>query len=94
MGSTSTESSKSARGISRVQLDLPADKVEQLDKLAREAGFATRKELFNNALTLLQWAVKETRRGRSIASVDEANERFTELHMPFLTGLSQQAPQK
>ncbi|WP_369943058.1 hypothetical protein [Xanthomonas medicagonis] len=81
---------RSGRSVTRVQLDLPSDRVDQLDQLVNEAGFATRKELFNNALALLQWAVKEARRGRAIASVDEANDRFTELNMPFLSELSHQ----
>jgi len=83
-----------AARITRVQLDLPAERVAQLDRLADEAGFSTRKDLFNNALALLQWAVKETRRGRAIASVDEKAERFTELNMPFLSEISHQAAQK
>jgi hypothetical protein len=94
MSTSAKEPLKSGQGVSRVQLDLPTEKVEQLDRLAAEVGFATRKDLFNNALTLLQWAVKESRRGRAIASVDQANERFTELHMPFLSDLSHQAAQK
>lgn len=88
------EQPRSGRGVTRVQLDLPAERVEQLDRLAGEAGFSTRKDLFNNALALLQWAVKEARRGRAIASVDEANDRFTELNMPFLSDLSHQAAQR
>lgn len=88
------EQPKPGRGVTRVQLDLPVERVEQLDRLAGEAGFSTRKDLFNNALALLQWAVKEARRGRAIASVDEANDRFTELNMPFLSDLTHQAAQK
>ena len=88
------EQPKPGRGVTRVQLDLSAERVEQLDRLAGEAGFSTRKDLFNNAFALLQWAVKEARRGRAIASVDEKAERFTELNMPFLSELSHRAEQK
>ena len=72
----------------RVQLDLPVHRVEVLDRLALEAGLSTRKDLMSNALTLLQWAVKEVRRGRVIASVDDKEGRMIELHMPFLSALS------
>jgi metal-responsive CopG/Arc/MetJ family transcriptional regulator len=88
------EQPRSGRGVTRVQLDLPTDRVDQLDRLVNEAGFSTRKDLFNNALALLQWAVKEARRGRAIASVDEANDRFTELNMPFLSELSHEVASK
>lgn len=88
------EQPRSGRGVTRVQLDLSTERVDQLDRLVGEAGFSTRKDLFNNALALLQWAVKEARRGRAIASVDEANDRFTELNMPFLSELSHQGVPK
>lgn len=94
MSEAVSENPKPGRGAVRVQLDLSAERVAQLDRLVGEAGFSTRKELFNNALALLQWAVKEARRGRTIASVDEANDRFTELNMPFLSDVSHQAAER
>src|SRR6266513_240513 len=75
----------------RVQLVLPAERVRMLDQLAAEAGLATRKDLFNNALTLLNWAVREVKRGRVIASVDESTQRFTELHIPMLDAVASNA---
>lgn len=80
---------KPERRLVRVQLDLPQEQVQQLDRLVEEAGLGTRKDLFNNALALMNWAVRELRRGRAIASVDEQAERFTELQMPFFSALSQ-----
>lgn len=94
MAEAEMESPRSGRDTTRVQLDLPTKRVEQLDRLLSEAGFSTRKDLFNNAIALLSWAVKEARRGRTIASVDERTERFTELNMPFLSELSQHAVHK
>lgn len=73
--------------VTRVQLDMPTARVEALDALVAEAGFSTRKELFANALTLLEWAAREARRGRAIGSVDDDNARLTELQMPFLNHL-------
>jgi hypothetical protein len=78
----------------RVQLVLPAERVRMLDQLAAEAGLATRKDLFNNALALLNWAVREVRRGRVIASVDESAQRFTELQMPMLDAIAANATAK
>jgi len=75
----------------RVQIDLPKLRVEALDRLAAEAGLATRKDLFNNALSLLEWAVKHVRQGHLIAAVDERTDRMIELHMPFLGNLAKHA---
>jgi metal-responsive CopG/Arc/MetJ family transcriptional regulator len=68
----------------RIQLDLPEDQVAQLDELMKETNIVTRKELFNNALTLFQWAVKAKRAGRMVVSVDEASGNAKELLMPAL----------
>ena len=68
----------------RIQLDMPDDRVKELDALMTETGVATRKELFNNALTLFEWAVREKKLGNVIASVDEGAKKMKELVMPSL----------
>ena len=54
----------------RVQFELPEKKLQELECLMEEVNVSTKRELFNNALTLLEWASKECKRGRIIASVD------------------------
>ena len=68
----------------RVQLDLPEERVNELDQIMQETGLSTRKDLINQALTLFQWALRERQAGRMIGSVDEANQRYKELSMPAL----------
>jgi len=68
----------------RVQLDLPERQVAELDGLMKETGVATRKDFFNQALSLLIWAIKEKREGRIIASVDEEHKHYREVVMPAL----------
>lgn len=68
----------------RIQLELPEDRVRELDVLMEETGLTTRKDLLNQALTLFQWAVRERQAGRMIASVDEEHQRYKELTMPAL----------
>lgn len=75
----------------RVTLDLPKEKVEAIDQLVTAAGMDSRKELFNNALSLLNWAVGEARRGRSIMSVDDGEGMMRHLAMPFLDALEAKA---
>ena len=70
--------------IVRLQFEMPEDKVAELEELMSETGVQTKKELINNALTLLKWAVRETRKGHAIASVDETNGKYRELQMPIL----------
>lgn len=69
----------------RIQFELPEDKVKELEGLMREAGISTKKDLINNSLTLLEWAIKERKAGKFIASVDERNNRLKELIMPALS---------
>lgn len=66
-----------------LQLVLPAERARALDQLASEARLPT-KDVLNHALTLLDWAVREVRGGRVIASVDDREQRIIELEMPLL----------
>jgi len=72
----------------RIQLDLPADQVKELEDLMKETKIVTRKDLFSNTLTLFQWAAKEKRVGRIIASFDDATGTARELVMPALENIS------
>jgi metal-responsive CopG/Arc/MetJ family transcriptional regulator len=40
----------------RIQLDLPDEQVAELDERMAETKLRTRKDFFNNALTLFDWA--------------------------------------
>jgi len=77
----------------RIQLDLDDAGVELLESLEKATRSKTHKEFFNNAITLMDWAVKQRRGGRIIASMDEANENYKELQMPALEYAAAQANQ-
>lgn len=68
----------------RIQLDLDDDGMRLLERLKKATGAKTHKELFNNALTLLEWAVNQREKGRVVASLDESTETYRELQMPAL----------
>ena len=68
----------------RIQFDVPEYKLPEIEKLMTECDISTKKDLFNNALTLLKWAVRQAKDGNSIASVNEANKTYRELEMPIL----------
>lgn len=77
--------------VQRVQFDVPEDRLAELQQLMKSCGIETRKDLFNNALTLLEWAVRESSRGRTIASVSSDEKSYRELQMPVLLHASRQA---
>jgi hypothetical protein len=68
----------------RIQLDLPEEQVAWLDRLMVDTKLRTRKDLFNNALTLFDWAVKQKKAGSVIAAVDQSQDIVKELVMPAL----------
>lgn len=70
--------------VARFQLEIPESRLKELEVLMAEAGISTKKELVNNALTLLEWAIGEKKAGYSIASVDNEKEKYRELVMPIL----------
>ncbi len=70
--------------MTRIQLDMPEEQVKELDELMKETNITTRKDLFNNALTLFQWAVKAKRAGRIVASLDQETGTAKEILMPAL----------
>ena len=74
--------------MTRIQLDLPEEQVASLDELMAETKMRTRKELFNNALTLFDWAVKQKKAGRTIAAIDQSQGVVKELLMPALESAS------
>jgi hypothetical protein len=68
----------------RLQIELTADKLQLLEDLRADTGIATKKDLVNNALTLLMWAVRETQKGRKIVSWDEETNQHKEILLPAL----------
>ncbi len=68
----------------RIQLELEPERVNEIEKLMQLTGLRTKKDYFNNALTLFKWAISERSQGRQIASVDEANGKLRDLRLPAL----------
>jgi hypothetical protein len=73
--------------MKKLQIDVPDERLEELQALMRKCDINTYKDLFNNAMTLLEWAARQSEDGRMVASVDEQNMRFRELSMPILDRL-------
>jgi len=67
----------------RIQFDLPAEYHRELEKIMKKGDMESRRELFNNALTLLSWVVNEIEDGRSVGSLDEFQSDYKIIKMPF-----------
>lgn len=85
LGGSEAEADRTKLRTVRLQIDATPERVAEMDRLMELCGVATRKELLNNALTLLDWAVTEFARGSAIVSVDEGTDRIRELQMPILS---------
>lgn len=71
--------------VTRLQIELDEKQMKELQALMDEGGVRTKRELFNIALSLLKWAVRQRKAGRTIASIDEATDQYRELDMPILS---------
>ena len=71
----------------RIQFEMSEKKAEGLKSLMEECGVSTKKELFNNALSLLEWSAEEIKAGQIIASINEDKHRYKELVMPWMKHL-------
>ena len=69
----------------RLQIELNEERLEEIEALMKEGKAATKKEFVNAAITLLEWAMKEKKAGRIIASVDENKNSYKEIVMPILS---------
>ncbi len=45
---------------------------------------STRKEILDNAIVIMEWALKEVANGKHIASVNEADGTYEKFHAPVL----------
>lgn len=68
----------------RMQFDFTEDRVKELEAMMAKCDISTRKELFNNALTVLEWALEESEQGHEIAAIDRKEKQFFALRMPIL----------
>ncbi len=68
----------------RFQLDFDDQGEKLVLELERRTGVRTHRELFNNALTLLDWATEQAMQGRTVASLDMQTKQSKELLMPVL----------
>ena len=69
----------------RLNFEFNDAQVDNINALKEKTGAASMKELFNNALTMLEWAVEEVARVKEIVATDGKTSRV------FVTPLLRQA---
>ena len=67
----------------RINMVVNRSKLDEIKKLMEIAGVSTQKELFDNALTLVKWSMRQKMQGKEIGALDREN-KFKELEMPIL----------
>jgi hypothetical protein len=75
----------------RIQFDLLPERVVELDQLMTFCDLKTRKDLFDNAMTLFEWAVEEVRKGNQIAAYDRKNDHVEIVRLPVLDNAARRA---
>lgn len=80
----------------RVQFELTDEKAKELDAFMSAIGVTTKKDLFENSLSLLEWAVKEIQANpdRVIGSIDEKKDTYKELQMTVFSNARSHAKAK
>lgn len=68
----------------RIQIDIDESGEQVLAGIKQTTGVTTYKDIFNNAITLFEWAVRQRLEGRVIASLDERTKKYKELTMPAM----------
>lgn len=68
----------------RIQVEFDDDGVSLIERLKMKTGISTYRDLFNNALALLDWAVRQRESGRMIFSADDLKKEYREMQMPAL----------
>lgn len=68
----------------KLQVELNTTQLAILDELQEIGELRTKKELLDNAFTLLKWAVVQKKEGRLIVSMDPKSGAGRELELPYL----------
>jgi len=71
----------------RIQFDLADEKWDDLTKLMDRLRLDTRKDLFNNALAILEWAVDQVDEQRLVCSIPKDEHSYRELVMPWMKNI-------
>jgi hypothetical protein len=75
----------------RVQFDLLPARLAEFDQLMIFCDLKTRKEMFDNAMTLFEWAVHEVMNGNEISSYNRKIDHVEVVRFPVLENAARRA---
>lgn len=81
------ETTKIRRTNLRIQFEIDEKIIAELETRMRKVGVCTKRELFNLAISVFEWAANERMKGRLIASVDPETSRYQQVLVPALENL-------
>lgn len=74
----------------RLNFEFTEDHINDLKALQKKTGTSSMKELFNEALTILEWTIDETIAGNEIAALSEEDKNYRVLITPILKRVAKQ----
>lgn len=77
----------------RMQFEFSDERATEIGRLQQQCGFATRKDMFNTALTLLKWAARHAEQGHAVGAISETDKQYWQLEMAFLTHVGDKSAQ-
>jgi len=86
-----TTNALKAADLRRVQVELSSDRLAEFDRLMAFCDLKTRKDLFDNSMTLFEWAVEEVRAGNEIASYNRDTDHVEVVRFPVLDNAARRA---
>lgn len=69
----------------RLQIPLSDDQLKLIDEMVQRGDFRNRTTMFDEALCLLEWAMKEAEEGREIGSFSRESPIVNTYEIPVLT---------
>jgi hypothetical protein len=76
----------------KLQVELNPGQLEILNELQEAGDLRTKKELLDNAFTLLKWAVRQKQEGNLIVSMNKQTGAVRELEFPYLQRAAEKRP--
>lgn len=93
-GLNEISSMKSSVETRRLQLDLSAQRIKEVDQLSELVGVKTRREFVDQAIVFFAWALSERQQGRLIGSIDEDSGGYREVVLPAFASIRYETKNK
>ena len=75
----------------RINVEISAQKLEELNQLIEMSGCSSKKDFFNNLIVLYKWMIRKKKDGKHIGAFKDGN--YIELEMPIFDVAAYEQPQ-